>query len=889
MLQNSLMRRPTGIIGIDEKLAYDGYTLFTPLNDSGYVYLIDMYGNELHRWALNVHRGLSARLLPNGNLALNGEYPDFDRLPFSQHGLMSSSLMVEVDKNGVVLRENNDNLGHSDAYYYDDGRILYTTMLPLDQQRCKEIVGGVHREREGKETIYSDIIKEIDKQGYLLWEWKADDHLSYQAYPIQTIFDRYHWPWISSVYPMSDGKSVLASLRVVSSVIIISKLSGDVIWSIGSELLAQQSYATELLNQNILIFDNGNYRQGQPHRYSRVIEVNRETKQIVWQYVDNMPESFFSSCMGAAQRLPNGNTLITESIFGRLFEVTVDGTVCWEYINPYFNQLRDPLTKKLLLSRNNVLCRAYRYSAKEIPWLNRRVEESKLPREISLDPVCWTGTGKLAHSMLTYCLNFLQTIRDRPAWQPIPLGIQNKILDERLPETPQEMENICESIKSLVFPYSNGNIHPRFWGWVGGNACTVGGILAELFTSTLNVSVAGRLNSGLLLEKCVLEWVRQIFDFPTACSSLLVSGSSMATIIALCTARNNALKDNGERSVRRHGITEAMKTNPIVAYCSSETHFCVTRAFELLGLGSDSLRLIPCDDQYRINIDLLKKKINEDRQAAFTPFCLIGNAGTTNTGAIDNLLELAALAKAENLWFHVDGALGGAIILSSSLKSLVNGIQFADSIAFDFHKWLQVPFTAGCVLVRNGQLQLKTFSPSLGAHSNSKYVGLNKSKRGSCDRTWISDYGLEVSRPNRALKIWFLLKEHGLRKLGKIIEQNCKQAQYLLELLEKHHPLIQVFKPVTLLNIVCFRLEPPELIPDATSIDLFNNEIVADLEEDGTAVVSLTTLKDICYIRVCLISHRSTRNDLQVFVEALIRVCEKRRQLHTSRTDIMDN
>lgn len=243
--------------------------------------------------------------------------------------------------------------------------------------------------------------------------------------------------------------------------------------------------------------------------------------------------------------------------------------------------------------------------------------------------------------------------------------------------------------------------------------------------------------------------------------------------------------------------------------------------------------------------------------------------GTVNTGAFDNLAELSSIARAENMWFHVDGAFGSLVILDPERRHLVQGIEQADSLGFDFHKWLHCPYDAGCVLIRDGNHLLSTFS----VHQSY----LADTERGCAgDKPWFCDLGTELSRQFRALKVWFTLKEHGTIKLGQKIADNCKQAQYLASLLAPYEHFIDVIRPVTL-NIVNFRCEPEELDKSNIAlIDEFNNELLSEIQISGIAVASTTHIHGKLFIRVCIVSHRAVLDDFDIFVDTVIKFCHMR-------------
>ena len=479
----------------------------------------------------------------------------------------------------------------------------------------------------------------------------------------------------------------------------------------------------------------------------------------------------------------------------------------------------------------------------------------------SLDPQDWNQFRFLVHSMVDRSIEFLQNIRETPVYNivPIPSHVSDS-LDEPVPLTAQGLEKVCEDFLTLVLPYPTGNIHPRCWGWAAGNG-NAGTIISHLMVATMNSNAVGGAQSSTLVERQVLEWCRKILNFPDTSGSTITNGTSMATIIALTIARNHALGTN--HTVRLEGIVGGPR---LVGYASVETHFCVSKAFELLGLGRNALRLIPVNAQYCIDINELETAISQDLKAGNVPFCIIGNVGSVNTGSIDDLLALKHLAQTYKLWFHVDGAFGALAIIDQEFKSCLQGIEQADSLAFDFHKWLHVPFDAACLLTRDKKVQLATFS------SNASY--LNKKEN-------VEDYevyfqsGLELSRGFRALNIWFTIKEHGIRRLGEKINENRKQCQYLVSLLEKYS-WIRVHLPV-MLNVVCFRIEPKDYA-DEEKINALNGQVVSDIQKSGLAIPSTALLKGLLHIRCCIINHRATYHDCNVFVDELV----KRTELYLS-------
>jgi hypothetical protein len=326
------------------------------------------------------HRnGRHSRLLANGNMSINSIDPETDR-PFWFFNKYGGGIMSEVDpSSGKVVRQFKDPLAHHDAYHYGDesGKILYTSLEKLSKEESKAVHGGVEGSEADDGCVYADVIKEVDANGNLLFEWRVSEHLDKATFPLQSAYPREHWPLINSVSPLPDG-NILCSLRSVSAVIIISRKDKSILWHLDSKTVAQQHCANVLENGNILIFDNGAFRHEESFQFTRAIEVDQKTKEIVWSWNDPSKERFYSPFMGSAQRLQKrsstsvrGNTLICESAFGRIVEIDDEDNVCWEYISPYFQQYEEQHIRKVFPSDSNALFRCYKYGPECFPWLTK--------------------------------------------------------------------------------------------------------------------------------------------------------------------------------------------------------------------------------------------------------------------------------------------------------------------------------------------------------------------------------------------------------------------------------------------------------------------------------------------------------------------------------------
>lgn len=365
--RTTLRRYKTGLIAVDPERSAGGYTLFAPQTANGQVFLVDLHGELVHRWQLPQRPGRDAVILKNGNLGYNGNHPESPNL-FPGWSVWHGGAFSEVTPQGEVVWQHTDLLHHHDAQWLDNGNLLYTTVAPLSPELAARVQGGIPGSEAEGGVIYADVVKEVNRAGETVWEWRSWEHLRPEDYPLHSTFERYHWPMTNAVSPGRDGKVIL-SMRSVSSVIAVSKHTDQVLWRLGHDLVAQQHCPSELDNGNVLVFDNGISRPHVSMPFSRVLEIDPLEQRIVWQYADSPGYAFFTPFMGGAQRLHNGNTLITEANFGRLFEVTPAGEVVWEYINPHFAAYPDAPSRQYLPGENNAIFRAHRYQREELPWL----------------------------------------------------------------------------------------------------------------------------------------------------------------------------------------------------------------------------------------------------------------------------------------------------------------------------------------------------------------------------------------------------------------------------------------------------------------------------------------------------------------------------------------
>jgi len=462
--------------------------------------------------------------------------------------------------------------------------------------------------------------------------------------------------------------------------------------------------------------------------------------------------------------------------------------------------------------------------------------------------------------MLRDMLARQRDLPNTPAWRPVPAEIR-EALREPIPHEGIGAEAVYAQALERVLPYPNGNWHPRFFGWVQGNGTPLA-MLADMLAAGLNPHLAGFNHAPAEVERQVVRWFAELLGVPGA-SGLFVTGGTMANTHALAVSRFAAAQGRG-LDVRRDGVQgwpDQAPPAPLVFYGSSETHGWARKAAEWLGLGHRAFRVIPADATHRIDVAQLARQIAGDRAVGLDPFCIIGTAGTVNTGATDPLNDLADLAAQESLWFHVDGAFGALAALSPTLSSQVAGMERADSVAFDLHKWGSMPFECACVLIRDPALHHATF------RSTAPY--LTPSTRGvSADGVYFADRGLDLTRGFKAFKVWMQLKADGVSTLSRIIEQNVAQVRRLVALVDAHDEL-ELLAPAPL-NIACFRYRLPQA--DEATHTALNQELLLRLQERGIAVPSSTILNGRFAIRVAHVNHRTTDADIDALVSAVVSI-----------------
>ncbi|HEX6693947.1 MAG TPA: pyridoxal-dependent decarboxylase [Longimicrobiales bacterium] len=467
----------------------------------------------------------------------------------------------------------------------------------------------------------------------------------------------------------------------------------------------------------------------------------------------------------------------------------------------------------------------------------------------TLDPSDWDAMRELAHRMVDDMIDYHRGLGSRPAWQPLPAEAK-RAFAEPFPSAGRGDDVAYEQFSELIRPYSFGNAHPRGWGWVNGTGSPMMA-LAEMWASSMNPNVWGGEHAAPYVEAQVIEWAKQLVGMPQDATGLLVTGGSVANLVGLTAAREGA-----SPGVSTRGMVEDAKR--FVIYASAQAHNSIDKAAGLLGIGWNALRHVPVDADYRMDVGALEQQIADDRAAGFTPMAIVATAATVNTGAIDDIDAIADVCARERIWLHVDGAFGALLALSPSLKPLLKGMERADSIAFDLHKWLYVPIEAGCVLVRHPDHHRAPFSPPaayLASFSRGVSTGAH----------FYGGLGPQLTRSFRALKVWLALQSNGTAKFGRLIDQNVRQAALLADLVN-HDDRLELVAPAPL-NIVCFRYTARAI--DDAGLNEINREILLRLQESGLAIPSSTELNGVFALRVALTNHRTADDDLRNLAAAV--------------------
>jgi aromatic-L-amino-acid decarboxylase len=457
------------------------------------------------------------------------------------------------------------------------------------------------------------------------------------------------------------------------------------------------------------------------------------------------------------------------------------------------------------------------------------------------------------HQIMDEVASYLSGIRENPVWRPMPEEVHSAIRGQDLPAEGQPFEETLTFINQMILPFPQGNGHPRFAGWIN-SAPAHAGVLIKPLAAALNLNCGIGDHAGQELERRVVQWIMQLCGFPVDGSAgVFVSGGSEANFTCLQAARHWAAQRDGWE-IRTEGMQHM--AHPFVLYQSDQGHFCIRRSVEAMGMGSNAIHIIPSTSTFQMDVECLRKKIIEDRAAGLRPFCVVASAGTVDTGAIDPLDELADLCAEQGLWLHVDGAYGAFGILDADVAPLYKGIERADSLATDQHKWLSVPIDCGCALVRDGVALYDTFSLTSSLSDDHE--------------PWLSEYTLQRTRRFRALEVWAILRSAGRNGMARAIASNNAMATLLAQLVEAE-PTVELVSSGPL-SIVRFRFVPSTLYVEPATLDQLNKLLAYEMQLNGRAFLTSTRFQGKEVLRACLVNYMTTEDDIRAIFEEALRV-----------------
>jgi aromatic-L-amino-acid/L-tryptophan decarboxylase len=476
----------------------------------------------------------------------------------------------------------------------------------------------------------------------------------------------------------------------------------------------------------------------------------------------------------------------------------------------------------------------------------------------------------LGYALIDLVARHLYQVRLRSPYRPIPAEARQALELLPLPENGVRAEEIVAFFEERIQPYPTFGIgHPRGFGWIAGGPDPMA-VLGSLLAAALNPNCIGGDQAATYVELAVLRWLKELVGFPTEGSAgLLLSGGTQATLVCLLAARHAAATATGWNP-RIQGLQRY--PTPLVVYASEQTHHCVAGAVEVLGLGQHHLRSIVCTDDFQLDLAALYAAVRRDREDGLQPFCVVATAGTTNTGAIDPLAAIADVCEREGLWLHVDGSYGAFGRLDPRIASRYGGLERADSLALDPHKWLSVPYECGCALVRNREQLVAPF-----AVPPPDYL------RETLGEVRFTDYSMQLSRGFGALKLWMALMAAGRAGLVALVSRHNSLARRLADLIDDA-PDLERMAPVEL-STVCFRAVPARMCNDEAALDALNKAVMREVQLEGEAFLSGTTLRGRFVLRACVLHAMTTEEDIVALIEAVRRAVGRLADECTSRSE----
>jgi glutamate/tyrosine decarboxylase-like PLP-dependent enzyme len=489
---------------------------------------------------------------------------------------------------------------------------------------------------------------------------------------------------------------------------------------------------------------------------------------------------------------------------------------------------------------------------------NRHPSETKqhsVPIDLSAEEFRAAG-----HRLVDRIAEYLESIPNRPLTPAEQPHVVREALGQgSLPAEGTAAKEIVEQAATLLFEHSLTSANPRFWGYIYSPGAPIGA-LGDFLAAAVNPNVGAWNLSPVAteIEAQTVRWIAELIGFPTNCGGLLVSGGNMANFVPFLAARRAKVPWNASEEGLR-----APTGKPLRVYCSAETHTWIHKAADLFGMGTDSIRWIATDDQLRMDTAALRKQIEEDKAQGDLPIIVIGAAGSVSTGAVDPLLELAAIAREHDLWFHVDGAYGAIAAALPDASADLKGLSLADSVAVDPHKWLYAPLEAGCALVRDRRTLLRAFS------HRPPYYHFPEDE----EATNYFEHGMQNSRGFRALKVWMALRQAGREGYIRMVSDNIELSRALFELVRKQPELEACTQS---LSITTFRYVPQELKPGAPQVEEYlnklNEALLTRLQSGGETYLTNAVIRGKFVLRACIVNFKSTLADAEKVVRIVTRV-----------------
>jgi len=460
------------------------------------------------------------------------------------------------------------------------------------------------------------------------------------------------------------------------------------------------------------------------------------------------------------------------------------------------------------------------------------------------------------HRVVDLLADYLERVADRPLFPKVEPRALQEMFDEPLPRTPTDLDTLVSALESKLIPNSTHVNHPGYFGLITPSP-NPAGILADFIASALNQNVGAYTigPAAVAMERRSVRWLCDLAGYGPGAGGNLTSGGMMANFVGLKLARDWA---SGDRA-QHEGVSERW-----AAYTSEERHVSVDKAADAVGIGRDGLRALPTDERFRLRLDALEEAIARDRAAGIRPMCIIAMAGSTNTGAVDDLHALRRIADRERMWLHADAAYGGGMLLSREFPGLLDGIAQADSVTIDPHKWFYAPLDAGAILVCDEARLTSTFGIS------PPYLTDEKDTSGERYNYFVHSF--EQSRRFRGLKVWMAFKRYGAEVIGSWVDANVKQAVRLYDLAEKHPSFIPAVRPA--MSAVCLRYQPPG-VTDERPLAQLHADVARKVEESGRFWISTTRMKDLSWFRVNPVNLRTRAEDMDALFAMLVAECDR--------------